>query len=117
LPEQRRKRRRRRETKKRETEGFFERERGEEKGTERVEMKKKTGERIEKRKQGTTGEKYYKKGDVFWGDRGEKGKPTKKRGRTGSDRGRNKKKYQRRRTTTAATMIPLHRHSTPPDRR
>jgi hypothetical protein len=76
---------------KRERQKDFSREKGVKRKGPKEYKRKKKGERIEKRKQGTTGEKYYKKGDVFWGDRGEKGKPTKKRGRTGSDRGRNKK--------------------------
>jgi hypothetical protein len=46
----------------------------------------------------------------------EKGKPSKEtEERKGSDREKNI--YQRRRATATATVLPLHRHSTPPDRR
>jgi hypothetical protein len=80
---------------------FF-RERSEEKQTETLEI------RGEKRKGRET-----ERGDSFLKEKGKPSKETEER--KGSDREKNI--YQRRRATATATVLPLHRHSTPPDRR
>jgi len=84
--------------KRRELEGFLKEKKGRETERERPtiffkrEMRDRKREKLNREEKAGNNRReiLHKRGGCFGEDRGEKGKPSKKRGRTGSDRGRKK---------------------------